>query len=227
MPDNEQGSLEAIMTGDKVEVPPALDGPAEITLEQAMRSYRRIVFLEDQEATEKAYVDAEIARLQGWLAERQKACEGKVQWHKQVLYSFFTLFHRRNPKDKSYKLPGGGLVGQKKTADQIVKAQEDEDLIATLEQKGLITANPFLTKTETKLQWAVLKDQLFVMKNADGTDMLDDLGLPMIGYRHHDGSVEGMEGVRLQRGEEKLYLKLGTGLAELPPGDIPDDEPEE
>lgn len=217
--------IDTIVTDEPV----ATEAPApkEVTLEDAMRSYRRIAFLQQQLAVEEAYVASEKAKLDDWLKPKRETANSKIAWHQQILFSFYTLWHRRNPKDKSYKLPGNGIVGERANADTIVQVADDAALIATLEAKGVLAHIPDLVKRDPVLQWGELKKRLFPVTDAEGKPLCNTDGTPFIAVKLPDGGSEVIEGVTVKAGDTKLYLKLGTGLAEMPPAEtVADDEPE-
>lgn len=186
----------------------------EVTLNDAMRSYRRIAFLEQQYAQEVAYVEAEKQRLDAYLAQRREATFGKIGWHKQKLVSFWSLFHRRNPRDKSYPMPGGGRVGQRTKPEQIVKVLTDDAVVAELDAKGVPTDG--LVATKRVLQWATLKERLGVIRDADGQIMRDEQGNPFIGVAVDDGVVV-LDGFAYQPETNEFYVKVGDVLVATPP----------
>jgi len=111
----------------------------------------------------KAFVQAEIERLQAWQQMMDERDQATIDWMTSLLRPYFESLRPQLGKRKSYSLPSGVL--QVRTA-QVSYARDEEQLLPYARQIGLV-------KVKESVDWAELKKRLKPAGERPGDPVVD------------------------------------------------------
>src|SRR5690606_7172815 len=141
----------------------------------------------------KAFVQAEIERLQAWQQMMDERDQATIDWMTSLLRPYFESLRPQLGKRKSYSLPSGVL--QVRTA-QVSYARDEEQLLPYARQIGLV-------KVKETPDWAEIKKRLRPAGDRPGDPVVDG----------ETGEI--VPGVTVQEPEREVFsVKVETEVQE-------------
>src|SRR5690606_38913034 len=131
--------------------------------ERAEWAVRKIKQAKENIERRKAFVQAEIERLQAWQKLQDERDQATIDRMTSLLHPYFESLRPSLGKRKSYSLPSGTL--QVRTA-QVSYARDEEQLLAYARQIGLV-------KIRESVDWAEIKKRLQPAGHHPGAPVVD------------------------------------------------------
>ena len=121
--------------------------------EQAIWALRKIAIIERVRKEAREAAQAEINRIQDWLADEEKRADQDRAYLDELLEQYHRAVLEDNPKAKTIKLPHGELEIRKQQPEYI----KSDDTVKVWAQEN---RPELLVPQEPKLDWATLKKSL-------------------------------------------------------------------
>lgn len=110
---------------------------------------RKLTHLKAAMDADRKLAEAEVERVNAWLAEKQRAYENEASFFENQLKSYHWRRFVADPKAKTIKLPHGRLICRKQQPEYTIDA---DVLLAYVKEN-----HPQLVKVKESTNWSVFK----------------------------------------------------------------------